>query len=197
MTLPRIDRHIESLTEKIFALYLLDLFQSFDRWPRCSRATRIWSRPFSPGLFVFCNRQRDKLKILYWNFNGFWLFYRRLERGTFRWPTGASSEKTHPDQMELNLFNEAEVRAPLQAAPMEKVTYERDGQTRRRFVKAARGNGTTRKRGRSRAGILQSAVCYRARITDIIRYSLSKFQAVFVAGYCSNPLNEYDIGNDG
>ncbi len=44
--------------------------------------------PFSPGLFVFCNRQRDKLKILHWDFNGFWLFYRRLERGTFRWPTG-------------------------------------------------------------------------------------------------------------
>jgi transposase len=44
--------------------------------------------PFSPSLFVFCNRQRDKLKILYWDFNGFWLFYRRLERGTFRWPTG-------------------------------------------------------------------------------------------------------------
>ena len=44
--------------------------------------------PFSPSLFVFCNRQRDKLKILYWDLNGFWLFYRRLERGTFRWPTG-------------------------------------------------------------------------------------------------------------
>jgi transposase len=43
---------------------------------------------FSPGVFVFCNRQRDKLKILHWDLNGFWLFYRRLERGTFRWPTG-------------------------------------------------------------------------------------------------------------
>lgn len=45
--------------------------------------------PFSPCLFVFCNRQRDKLKMLYWDINGFWLFYRRLERGAFRWPTGA------------------------------------------------------------------------------------------------------------
>ncbi|NOU88664.1 IS66 family insertion sequence element accessory protein TnpB [Paenibacillus sp. LMG 31460] len=44
--------------------------------------------PFSPGLFVFCNRQRDKLKLLYWDLNGYWLFYRRLERGTFRWPIG-------------------------------------------------------------------------------------------------------------
>ncbi|WP_380023437.1 IS66 family insertion sequence element accessory protein TnpB [Effusibacillus consociatus] len=42
--------------------------------------------PFSPSLFVFCNRGRDKLKMLYWEHNGFWLFYRRLERGTFAWP---------------------------------------------------------------------------------------------------------------
>ena len=45
--------------------------------------------PFTPTLFVFCNRQRDKLKMLYWEHNGFWLFYRRLERGTFRWPEKA------------------------------------------------------------------------------------------------------------
>lgn len=42
--------------------------------------------PFSPCLFVFCNRKRDKLKILQWEHNGFWLHYRRLERGTFDWP---------------------------------------------------------------------------------------------------------------
>lgn len=39
--------------------------------------------PFSNALFVFCNRNRDKLKILYWENNGFWLYYRRLERGKF------------------------------------------------------------------------------------------------------------------
>ena len=43
--------------------------------------------PFSPSLFVFCNRKRDKLKILQWDHNGFWLHYRRLERGKFNWPT--------------------------------------------------------------------------------------------------------------
>jgi transposase len=37
--------------------------------------------PFSDRWFVFCNRQRDKLKILRWDHNGFWLYYRRLERG--------------------------------------------------------------------------------------------------------------------
>lgn len=44
--------------------------------------------PFSSHLFVFCNRGRDKIKILYWHNNGFWLFYRRLEKQRFWWPGG-------------------------------------------------------------------------------------------------------------
>jgi transposase len=50
--------------------------------------------PFAPSLFVFCNRQRDKLKMLLWDHNGFWLLYRRLERGTFQWPTGGEGTVT-------------------------------------------------------------------------------------------------------
>jgi transposase len=42
--------------------------------------------PFSSNLFVFCNKNRNKLKILHWQHNGFWLHYRRLEKGVFRWP---------------------------------------------------------------------------------------------------------------
>lgn len=57
--------------------------------------------PFSPCLFVFCNRQRDKLKILQWNHNGFWLHYRRLERGRFRWPTRENSETMQVTRREL------------------------------------------------------------------------------------------------
>jgi transposase len=42
--------------------------------------------PFSDQWFVFCNRRHNKLKILRWEHNGFWLHYRRLERGHFQWP---------------------------------------------------------------------------------------------------------------
>jgi transposase len=49
---------------------------------------RFALNPFSTSLFVFCNRRRDKLKILQWDHAGFWLYYRRLERGTFQWPEG-------------------------------------------------------------------------------------------------------------
>jgi transposase len=47
--------------------------------------------PFSDRWFIFCNRQRDKLKILRWDHNGFWLYYRRLEKGRFRWPVETGS----------------------------------------------------------------------------------------------------------
>lgn len=42
---------------------------------------------FSKSLFVFCNKQRNRIKILTWEDNGFWLHFKRLERGHFKWPT--------------------------------------------------------------------------------------------------------------
>ena len=44
---------------------------------------------FAPALFVFGNRRRDRIRILFWDRNGFWLMTKRLETDRFTWPTEA------------------------------------------------------------------------------------------------------------
>jgi len=50
----------------------------------------------SGALFLFCNKKRDKLKLLYWDKTGFALWYKRLDKHRFKWP------KLKRDTMTLN-----------------------------------------------------------------------------------------------
>lgn len=56
---------------------------------------------FDGALFVFCNRQRDLLKIIEWDSDGFWLHSKRLEKGHFIWPTADSEETMQLSGAEL------------------------------------------------------------------------------------------------
>lgn len=57
--------------------------------------------PFSKCLFVFCNRRKDKIKILQWESTGFWLHYKRLEKGVFKWPSTSQGKTLNVDERQL------------------------------------------------------------------------------------------------
>ena len=74
------------------ALGATDLRKSFDTLSVLVKDV-LRQDPLSGHLFAFFNRRRDRVKLLVWDRSGFWLFYKRLEEGTFRLPgTGTSAE---------------------------------------------------------------------------------------------------------
>ena len=60
--------------------------------------------PLSGHLFLFRNRRGDRLKILLWDQSGFWLLYKRLERGTFAWPVDERDSPVEMRQRDLLLL---------------------------------------------------------------------------------------------
>lgn len=50
--------------------------------------------PFQNSLFLFCGKRRDRLKVLYWEGDGFVLLYKRLESGSFQWPKNAEDVRS-------------------------------------------------------------------------------------------------------
>ena len=67
-----------------------DLRKSFDSLAELVRR-QLRADPLSGQLFVFRNKRADRVKLLYWDEDGFVIVYKRLEAGTFRFPAADGS----------------------------------------------------------------------------------------------------------
>jgi transposase len=78
------------------AVQPVDCRRSFDGLAEQVRQ-HLHQDPLSGHVFVFRNQRGDRVKLLYWDEDGFVLVYKRLEEGTFSWPQGT------PDQPSVTL----------------------------------------------------------------------------------------------
>src|SRR5580658_7010790 len=69
-----------------------DMRRSFDGLSMMAEHV-IRCNPFSGHLLVFCNRRSDRLKILNWDRDGWAIWYKRLEVGTFQFPFAETGRK--------------------------------------------------------------------------------------------------------
>jgi len=53
---------------------------------------RLQCEPLSGHIFVFCNAQHNRLKLLFWDGSGLWVCAKRLEKERFRWPQGEGEQ---------------------------------------------------------------------------------------------------------
>ena len=69
----------------------VDLRRSFDGLAEQVRQ-HLHNDPLSGHVFVFRNKRGDRIKLLYWDEDGFVIVYKRLEKGTFRWPATTAGQ---------------------------------------------------------------------------------------------------------
>jgi transposase len=62
--------------------------------------------PFSGDVFTFFNKARDRIKLLVWDRNGFWLMYKRLERGTFPFDVQGEGDRIEIRRAQLTMILE-------------------------------------------------------------------------------------------
>lgn len=86
----------------------VDMRQGFDRLAARVRE-HLGHDPLAGHLFVFRNKSAERVKVLYWDGTGLVLYYKRLERGQFRFPTGSEAALTIDSTQLLGLLSGSEV----------------------------------------------------------------------------------------
>jgi len=79
-----------------------DMRRSFDGLAMMVK-TFIGQDPLSGHIFVFSNRKSDRVKLLYWDRDGFALWYKRLEKGLFSIPAGDTCGRIDYRQLSMML----------------------------------------------------------------------------------------------
>ena len=92
-----------SATRIFLAAGATDLRRGFDGLSELVR-DRLQGDALSGHWYVFCNRRRTRIKVLYFDGSGLWLCTKRLGRGAFSWPTLDSSAVVHLTAEELALL---------------------------------------------------------------------------------------------
>ncbi len=80
--------NFSAATRVFVATQPIDLRGGFNRLFALSQ-TVLQQDPLSGHWFVFTNRHRNRLKILFWDGSGLWVCAKRLEKGRFSWPSQA------------------------------------------------------------------------------------------------------------
>jgi len=94
---------VSPATRVFVALNPVDMRLSFNGLYALAQSV-LGQDPLTGHLFVFTNRLKNRIKIIYWDGSGLWVCAKRLEGGTFGWPSGeGTSCSLRPEELQLLL----------------------------------------------------------------------------------------------